>query len=124
MAMKLYINSIKNNSTEIEIKLIEAEGVVKEESQPAQYEQSEKLLPLIEQVINQSGRAVSEIKEIEVENKGGTFTSVRIGIVVANALGYAWGVPVVGTDSPGQEKQVNGLSIVQPVYNKEPNITI
>ncbi len=124
MAMKLYINSIKNNSTEIEIKLIEAEGVVKEESQPAQYEQSEKLLPLIEQVINQSGRAVSEIKEIEVENKGGTFTSVRIGIVVANALGYAWGVPVVGTDSPGQEKQVNGLSMVQPVYNKEPNITI
>ncbi len=124
MVMKLYINSIKNNSTEIEIKLIEAEGVVKEESQPAQYEQSEKLLPLIEQVINQSGRAVSEIKEIEVENKGGTFTSVRIGIVVANALGYAWGVPVVGTDSPGQEKQVNGLSMVQPVYNKEPNITI
>ncbi len=124
MAMKLYINSIKNNSTKIEIKLIEAEGVVKEESQSAQYEQSEKLLPLIEQVINQSGRAVSEIKEIEVENKGGTFTSVRIGIVVANALGYAWGVPVVGTDSPGQEKQVNGLSMVQPVYNKEPNITI
>ncbi len=122
--MKLYINSIKNNSTEIEIKLIEAEGVVKEKSQLAQYEQSEKLLPLIEQVINQSGRAVSEIKEIEVENKGGTFTSVRIGIVVANALGYAWGVPVVGTDSPGQEKQVNGLSMVQPVYNKEPNITI
>ncbi len=124
MAMKLYINSIKSSSTKIEIKLIETEGVVKEESQPAQYEQSEKLLPLIEQVINQSGRAVSEIKEIEVENKGGTFTSVRIGIVVANALGYAWGVPVVGTDSPGQEKQVNGLSMVQPVYNKEPNITI
>jgi hypothetical protein len=59
-----------------------------------------------------------------VENKGGTFTSVRIGIVVANALGYAWGVPVTGTVTTGPEKPVNGYSIVRPVYDQEPNITL
>lgn len=123
-AMKLYINSIKNNSAEIEVKLIEQERAIIEKSKKAQYQQSENLLPLIKKVLSESGRETWDIKEIEVENEGGTFTSVRIGIVIANALGYAWGVPVKGTASQSQEKRINGFSVAQPVYNKEPNITI
>lgn len=123
-AMELYINSIKNNSTEIEVKLIEGEEVIMERTLEAQYRQSEQLLPLISQVLYENGKSGEELQEIRVENQGGTFTSVRIGVIVANALGYAWGIPVKGTSERELEKEVNGITITQPAYNKEPNITV
>lgn len=122
--MELYINSIKNNSTEIEVKLIEDKEVIIEKVMEARYRQSENLLPLVSQVFHESERKEEEVKKIKVENHGGTFTSVRIGVTVANALGYAWGVPVKGTDKEGLEKEVDGITITRPAYDKEPNITV
>jgi tRNA A37 threonylcarbamoyladenosine modification protein TsaB len=122
--MKLYINSIKNNSSEIEVKLIEKGVVVNEKSRESRYRQSENLLPLIQEVLNERGVDSKDIKQIEVENNGGSFTSTRIGVTVANALGYAWGVPVKGSSSERIEKKLDGITIARPVYNKEPNITI
>ncbi|MFW5888318.1 MAG: hypothetical protein ACOCVY_01235 [Patescibacteria group bacterium] len=122
--MDLYINSIKNNCTEIEVKLIRERKVVSGKSREAQCRQSENLLPLIQEVLSESGASVKDIKQIEVENSGGTFTSVRIGVTVANALGYAWRVPVKGSGSQEMEKKLNGITITRPVYDKEPNITV
>jgi tRNA A37 threonylcarbamoyladenosine modification protein TsaB len=122
--MDLYINSIKNNCTEIEVKLIREKKVVSGKSREAQYRQSENLLPLIQEVLSESGVSVKDIKQIEVENRGGTFTSVRIGVVIANALGYAWNIPVTGKGTESAEKTLNGKTITRPIYDKEPNITV
>ncbi len=50
----------------------------------------ESLLPLIEEL------GISDVTEIEVNSGPGSFTGLRVGAAVANALGYLLDVPVNG----------------------------
>ncbi|MBU4257098.1 hypothetical protein L6249_01690 [Candidatus Parcubacteria bacterium] len=102
----------------------------------AKYAQAEKLLPMIDKMLAQNKLKIKDIKKIKVVNRGGSpdaairtsFTALRIGAVTANALGFALRVPVEGTiNIKCREKLKNGLkkfNIVEPVYGKEPNITL
>lgn len=84
-------------------------------------QQAEKLLPLIEELLKDQKFDISEIKEIRVQNQGGNFTSLRIGVLTANALAYALGIKV----KPLQGKGVfdfKGGRAVKPEYEFEPNI--
>ncbi|MFA6918551.1 MAG: tRNA (adenosine(37)-N6)-threonylcarbamoyltransferase complex dimerization subunit type 1 TsaB [Patescibacteria group bacterium] len=98
--------------------------------------QSEKLLVGIEKIITTQKIKFSQLKGIGVVSGPGGFTSVRIGVVVANTLGYAWKVPVAGIRKDEFEnnddliskllikiKKVKKGSIVLPFYDREPNIT-
>jgi tRNA threonylcarbamoyl adenosine modification protein YeaZ len=89
---------------------------------PGNREQAEKLLPSIEQLLAETGLKLSDLEKIEVVNCGGSFTSLRLGVVIANALGYALGVPVSGTS--GQSFLASGYQIVAPEYISEPSITL
>jgi hypothetical protein len=40
--------------------------------------------------------------------------------VTANALGYAYGVPV--RDNSGLSMKAKGLTVIDPIYNGEPKI--
>lgn len=150
--MILYINTIKNDSAKIEIGIFEDGKKLAGREIEARYAQAEKLLPLIDKMLKRrkllAGKAglkdksqtgLARIKEIAVVNKGGSFTSLRIGVVTANALGYALGIPVRPVDESGgmndkKRKKAGGkfepgkksgkFSIVQPKYYKEPNITL
>jgi tRNA threonylcarbamoyladenosine biosynthesis protein TsaB len=82
--------------------------------------QAEKLLPAVENILKKKKLKLKDIEKIEVENGGGSFTSLRIGVATANALGFALGVPVVGID--GSTKKVSGLNVVEPRYDREPDI--
>ena len=60
----------------------------------------------------------------------GSFTGLRIGITVANAIAYAQNIPIVGTTGEnwrgdGLKKLSGGKNdkIVMPEYGAEPNIT-
>ena len=139
--MILYINTIKNDSTKIEIGIFKDGKKIAGREVRARYAQAEKLLPLIDKLLKgqkiSAGKAglkkksqmgLALIKEIAVVNKGGSFTSLRIGVVTANALGYALGIPVSEASEDGQtagpRKKLGKFSIVQPKYYKEPNITL
>ena len=64
-------------------------------------------LPLIEKIIKNSKASLRDIDEIKVEKGPGSFTGLRVGISIANALSFALG------------KKVNGKklgSIEQPQY--------
>jgi tRNA threonylcarbamoyladenosine biosynthesis protein TsaB len=63
----------------------------------------------------------SDLGAIQVVNQGGSFTSLRIGVVTANALAYALGLPVTGTH--GQPLQSEDYQIIEPEYSSQPNIT-
>ena len=87
--MKLFIDT--SNAEKIVIGL---DGEKFESS--ARQKTSQKLLPSISEILNKYGSSIKEITEIE-ENRGpGSFTGLRVGVSVANALGWTLGIPVNG----------------------------
>ena len=80
---------------------------------------SQVLLPLIEKLLVKQiqtrlhpqgvGSIWDQLERIEVETGLGSFTGLRVGVAIANALGYALGIPVNG-------KRVDRLEIVEPQY--------
>lgn len=55
---------------------------------------SQVLLPLIIKILDQEKLKLKDLTEIEVETGPGSYTGLRVGVAVANALGFALGVPV------------------------------
>ena len=57
---------------------------------------SQAVLPLIEEMLLEQKLTLKDITEITVVTGPGSFTGLRVGATVANALGYLLGVPVNG----------------------------
>ena len=124
MFMELHIDTTQDH----DISLVLKEGglVVAKNKFAAKYRQAEKLLSAIKKILDKDGHKLTDISRIIVANKGGGFTALRIGIVTANALGYALGVPVVSeiadVKTPKTGKKAK-FSVVKPEYDREPNIS-
>lgn len=118
--MILYIDTTKNDLVAIALK--QGSRVLAEKKFKARYRQAEKLLPEIDKMLKMKKFKLSDIKKIEVANQGGSFTSLRIGVVTANALGYALKVPVEA-DNIRKVSRGKKIYIVKPKYEREPNIT-
>lgn len=123
--MNLYIDTISDNCRKISIKIIKNKKSVFEKIVDAEHQQSEKLLVTIDNLIKKNKINLNEIKEVEVLNSGGSFTALRIGVVTANALGYALGIPVRGASENSRSGIIrkDKFSVVKPIYSREPNIT-
>ncbi len=57
---------------------------------------SQVLLGLIDQVLRKAQIDKSDLTEVKVMTGPGSFTGIRVGVAVANALGYALKIPVNG----------------------------
>ncbi len=66
------------------------------------------LLPQIIKVLNKRKMSLKDVTRIEVNPGPGSFTGTRVGVAVANALGFALSVPVNGKKG----------KIVLPIYEK------
>lgn len=66
---------------------------------------SQVVLPLIERILEEYQISLSMLDRIEVAIGPGSFTGVRVGVSIANALGFVLGIPVNG-----------GYDPVEPVY--------
>ncbi len=120
--MTLYINTTQNNLIEISLK--DKNKLVAYKKFKSRRTQAEKLLPAIEKLLKANKLRLSNLDSVEVENRGGSFTSLRIGVVTANALAYALGAAVMGR---GKTKVVKSgkrtFNVVEPFYDREPEIT-
>ena len=98
--MKLFIDTSDNTKTIV--------GLDKKRlSKPTGPDKSQQVLGLINQILKKNKKTLKDLKEIEVETGPGSFTGLRVGIAVANALGWALKIPVNG-------KKVGEL--VEPKY--------
>ena len=70
---------------------------------------SQAVLILIDKLLKKHGLQIKDVTQIEVNLCPGSFTGVRVGVSVANALGFSLKIPVNG-------KKVGDL--VEPLYNK------
>ena len=122
--MTLYINTTQGDRVKIAIKF--GKRVVIEKKFIAKYKQAERLLPEIEKLLKSQKLSLSKIKKIKVINLGGSFTGLRVGVVTANALAYALGIPVTGTKGKTnvvQDKSGKKISLVQAYYAQPVSIT-
>ncbi|MCK4553386.1 hypothetical protein KAU19_00280 [Candidatus Parcubacteria bacterium] len=120
----MYINTTQGDDIIIVIK--DSDKIVMQKKIKAKYSQAEKLLPMIDKMLAQNNLKIKDIQKIKVANVDGSFTALRIGVVTANALGYALGVPVQNIVENKKFKVKSrkfDFDIVEPVYSKEPNIT-
>ncbi|MFH1427958.1 MAG: hypothetical protein ABIG60_05550 [Patescibacteria group bacterium] len=118
--MELYLDTTKENK--IELAIINKKKILAKKVFAAKYTQAEKLLPAIDKLLKAKKFKLNNIKIIRVANSGGSFTALRIGVITANALAYALGIPVKG--GSGKALSYKGIKIIKPIYSQEPNITV
>lgn len=58
--------------------------------------QSERLIPMVEEVLASAGLAPEELQAVAVTVGPGAFTGIRIGLAAARGFGVALDIPVVG----------------------------
>ena len=114
--MILYNNTTPHDFFEIGVK--DKNRFIAKKSFKAARQQAEKLLPAIIKLLKVNRLKLSALEGIEVANQGGSFTSLRIGVMTANAFGYGLGIAVRGdagktkTSNQGQ----NTFKAVNPRY--------
>ncbi len=91
--MILHINTKEQGKVSVAIK--ESGQVIKSLSAQNKFG-SQVLLPLISKLLDREKMILKDIKGIEVETGPGSFTGLRVGVAVANALGFALNIPVNG----------------------------
>ncbi len=122
----MLILSINTSDNEIIELSLEKDGVLlKRKKIKARRAQAEKLLPAIEKLMLASNIKLKSLGKIKVVHEGSSFTSLRIGILTANALAYALGIEVE-TFKPDKKsiKKINNFNIVIPKYDRDPDIKI
>lgn len=117
---QLFIDTVTRQGSYVAIK--QDGQVVADLFQEGSRNQAEQLLASVIRLLVENKIQLSEIVQIEVVNTGGSFTSLRIGVVVANALAYGLETEVKGSD--GQVLTGAEYGIVEPQYSSEPSITI
>lgn len=59
---------------------------------------SQVLLPLIVQALQKAKKEFKDLTAIEVNIGPGSYTGLKVGVAVANALGFSLNIPVNGKD--------------------------
>lgn len=79
----------------IKVSLRKEGEVIKSLSEENKYG-SQVLLSLISKLLNLEKMIFKDLEGIEVETGPGSFTGLRVGVSVANALGFSLNIPVNG----------------------------
>ena len=102
--MKLYIDTSERE------KIVVGLGEKRFEAD-SKKEKSQMLLLFIDEILKKEKVKINEISEIEVKRGPGSLTGLRVGLSVANTIGWALGIKVNGQD-------VKKQGPVLPIYEK------
>lgn len=103
--MNLKIDTTKSENIIVELKISDRKTERLTESQKPG---SQVLLPMIVKILKKNKKTLSDLTSVEVNTGPGSFTGTRIGVTVANTLGFALNIPVNGKKG----------KIAVPVYEK------
>lgn len=76
-----------------------ASGILGELTTNLKKNHSVRLMPAIEQLLEECGIAVADLKKIAVSSGPGSYTGLRIGVTVAKTLAWDRQIPIVGISS-------------------------
>lgn len=124
------ILAIRTDKPEAELYLMNNEKEIATLKWQAHRELADTILLNIDKILKQSKTKMNNLKGLIVFTGEGSFTGLRIGTTVANAIAYSNNIPVVATTGNNWIK--TGLKniknsrpgeLVVPSYHTGPNIT-
>jgi len=89
----LLIDTTNNKEMAVGL-LIDGKEVIKR--QPLDTRKAQVVLPLLEELLKKHQLTLQDLTGIEVNPGPGSFTGIRVGISIANTLGYLLHIPVNG----------------------------
>lgn len=89
---------------------------------------AETLHKQIDQLLSRNNLKINDIGSVIVYSGPGSFTGLRIGVAVANAISYSLGIKVVGSNgedwiNKGLDQQKTGLAYATINYGSEAKTT-
>ena len=127
----MLIITIRTDKPEAELGLYEDGTQLKYETWLAHRELAETIHIKLDELLKSRHKELKDIAGIVVFRGPGSFTGLRIGITVANALAYSLGIPIVAAADPNWLE--NGIKALQnghndktalPEYGADPHITV
>jgi tRNA threonylcarbamoyladenosine biosynthesis protein TsaB len=126
----MLILAIRTDKPEAELYLYDGAKKLAELKWQAHLKLAETLNSKIEEILNLLSISYEELGGIAVFKGPGSFTGLRIGMSVANALAYAQGIPIIVRGGPNWLEQAvkdleNGKNdkIATPEYSSGPHVT-
>src|SRR5882757_3482483 len=109
----MLIITLRTDKPEAELGLYDNTEQLIYETWPAHRELAETLHTKIDELLKGRQKELHDIEGIVIFKGPGSFTGLRIGLTVANALAYSLDVPIVATEEPnwlehGLERLQNG----------------
>lgn len=122
------ILALRTDKPEAELYLYQTGAVIDSVQWLAHRELSDTLLTKIEELLSRNTLQLADLTGLVVYKGPGSFTGLRIGITVANSLGYALGIPILGVGEVDWHIEHLPMhfktdTIVIPEYGQEATIT-
>jgi tRNA threonylcarbamoyl adenosine modification protein YeaZ len=99
----LFIDTSSNEKVTIGI---EKNGIKDQVIKVLDSHRDQVILPLINELLSNHHLTLNDLTEISVHTGPGSFTGIRVGVAIANALSYALHIPING-----------GMTAVEPIYS-------
>lgn len=124
------ILALRTDKPEAEIYIYDNDNLLAKETWEAHRELADTLLKNIREILESNNLKNEDITGFIIHTGEGSFTGLRIGNTVANAMAYSLNIPIVSSE--GEDWISNGIEslksakvgeLVVPKYNAEPNIT-
>jgi len=126
----MIILTLRTDKPEAEIGLYDDQEQLAYETWTAHRQLAETLHAKIQELLKNQNKDWADIQGIVIFKGPGSFTGLRIGMSVANALAYSLSVPIIGTigdnwQTQGIENLLTGKSdkVAVPEYGSEAHIT-
>lgn len=126
----MIILSIRTEKPEAEIALYSDGAVLDTEVWQAHRQLAETIHTKIDELLSRNGRTLTDVQGIVAFQGPGSFTGLRIGLTVANALAYGLDIPVIACQ--GDDWQESGSRrleagerdvVAMPFYGADAHIT-
>lgn len=109
----MLILTLRTDKPESEITIFDDTKLLAQEKWQAHRQLAETIHKKLEQLLSAQGRTLSDVEAIVVFSGPGSYTGLRIGISVANALAAGLNIPIIGSNheawkETGMEKLANG----------------
>lgn len=126
----MLILAMRTDKPESELYLLETDRVVAELKWQAHRKLAETLHRKIDELLTAQNKTLSDVDALVIYQGPGSFTGLRIGMSVANALQYSLGVPIAASNgeawlAEAVTKIQSGTSdpVALPKYGTAPHIT-